>query len=227
MLEDINITIPQGNTLGIIGTVGSGKTTLVNLLLRLYTVQDNMIYIGDKDINKIPIEVIRKNICYITQDNFLFSNTIEKNISLFKQGYSEKEIMKSTKEAMIYDEIQEMSDGIYTMIGERGVDLSGGQKQRIAVSRAFLNSSDIVIFDDTFSALDNKTEGKLLENIKKMTQNKTCIIISSRISDIKDADEIIVLENGKIAERGTHQQLVEQEENYYTFYKQQISQNNE
>lgn len=227
VLEDINITIPQGNTLGIIGTVGSGKTTLVNLLLRLYTVQDNMIYIGDKDINKIPIEVIRKNICYITQDNFLFSNTIEKNISLFKQGYSEKEIMKSTKEAMIYDEIQEMSDGIYTMIGERGVDLSGGQKQRIAVSRAFLNSSDIVIFDDTFSALDNKTEGKLLENIKKMTQNKTCIIISSRISDIKDADEIIVLENGKIAERGTHQQLVEQEENYYTFYKQQISQNNE
>lgn len=226
VLEDINITIPQGKTLGIIGTVGSGKTTLANLLLRLYSVQDNMIYIGDKDINQIPIETIRKNICYITQDNFLFSNTIEKNISLFKQGYSEKEIMKSTKEAMIYDEIQEMNDGIYTVIGERGVDLSGGQKQRIAVSRAFLNSSDIVIFDDTFSALDNKTEGKLLENIKKMTKNKTCIIISSRISDIKDADEIIVLESGRIIERGTHQSLVEKEGSYYKFYQQQISQKN-
>ena len=226
VLKDINITIGQGKTLGIIGTVGSGKTTLANLLLRLYSVQDNMIFIGDQDINQIPIEAIRKNICYITQDNFLFSNTIEKNISLFKKGYSEKEIMKSTKEAMIYDEIQEMDDGIYTVIGERGVDLSGGQKQRIAVSRAFLNSSDIVIFDDTFSALDNKTEGKLLENIKKMTQNKTCIIISSRISDIKDADEIIVLESGEIIERGVHQSLVEQQGNYYQFYKQQISQNN-
>lgn len=227
VLKDINITIPQGKTLGIIGTVGSGKTTLTNLLLRLYSVQDNMIYIGDKDINQIPIETIRKNICYITQDNFLFSNTIENNISLFKQGYSEKEIMKSTKEAMIYDEIQEMNEGIHTIIGERGVDLSGGQKQRIAVSRAFLNSSDIIIFDDTFSALDNKTEEILLENIKKMTQNKTCIIISSRISDIKDADEIIVLENGKIIERGTHQSLIEKKGNYDKFYRQQISQKGE
>ena len=119
VLKDINITIGQGKTLGIIGTVGSGKTTLANLLLRLYSVQDNMISIGNQDINQIPIETIRKNICYITQDNFLFSNTIEKNISLFKKGYSEKEIMKSTKEAMIYDEIQEMNDGIYTVIGER------------------------------------------------------------------------------------------------------------
>lgn len=226
VLEDIDITIPQGKTLGVIGTVGSGKTTLANLLLRLYSVPDNMIYIGDKDINKIPVETIRKNICYITQDNFLFSNTIEKNISLFRKGYSEKEIMKSTKEAMIYDEIQDMNEGIYTVIGERGVDLSGGQKQRIAVSRAFLNSSDIVIFDDTFSALDNKTEEKLLENIKKMTENKTCIIISSRISDIKDADEIVVLENGKIIERGTHQSLIEQKGSYDKFYRQQISQNN-
>ncbi|MCI9178071.1 MAG: ABC transporter ATP-binding protein [Clostridia bacterium] len=226
VLEDINIVIPQGKTLGIMGTVGSGKTTLVNLLLRLYSVPDGMIYIGEKDINKIPIETIRKNICYITQDSFLFSNTIEKNISLFKKGYTEKEIMKSTKEAIIYDEIQEMSQGIYTMIGERGVDLSGGQKQRIAISRAFLNNSDIVIFDDTFSALDNKTEEKLLENIKTMTQNKTCIIISNRISDLKDADEIVVLESGKMIEKGTHESLIAQRGNYYTFYSQQISKEN-
>ena len=223
VLSDICITIEQGKTLGIIGTVGSGKTTLVNLLLRLYTVSDGTIYIGEKDINQIPIETIRKNICYITQDNFLFSNTIEKNISLFKKGYTEKEIMKSTKEAMIYEEIQEMKEGIYTVIGERGVDLSGGQKQRVAVSRAFLNNADIVIFDDTFSALDNKTEEKLLENIKNMTKEKTCIIISSRISDIKEADEIIVLDDGKIVERGKHEELIMQEGQYYGFYEQQIS----
>lgn len=223
VLSDICITMEQGKTLGIIGTVGSGKTTLVNLLLRLYTVQDGTIFIGNKDINQIPIETIRKNICYITQDNFLFSNTIEKNIRLFKKGYTEKEIMKSTKEAMIYDEIQEMKEGIYTIIGERGVDLSGGQKQRVAVSRAFLNNADIVIFDDTFSALDNKTEEKLLENIKNMTKEKTCIIISSRISDIKEADEIIVLDNGKIIERGKHEELIMQEGQYYGFYEQQIS----
>lgn len=223
VLEDITITIPQGKTLGIMGTVGSGKTTLVNLLLRLYSVPDGSIWIGKEDINKIPIETIRKNICYITQDNFLFSNTIEKNISLFKKGYTEREVKKSIQKAMIAEEIEEMSDGIYTLIGERGVDLSGGQKQRVAVSRAFLNRADIVIFDDTFSALDNKTEQKLLENIKEMTKSKTCIIISSKVSDVKDADEIVILEGGKIVEKGNHQNLVAKEGEYYKFYRQQIS----
>lgn len=224
VLEDICITIPQGKTLGVIGTVGSGKTTLVNLLLRLYSVPNGTIQIGEQDINKIPIEKIRRNICYITQDNFLFSNTIEKNISLFKTDYSEDEVIESTKEAMIYDEIQSMNHGIYTIIGERGIDLSGGQKQRIAISRAFLNNADIIIFDDTFSALDNRTEKKLLANIKEMTKQKSCIIISSKIVDIKEADEIIVLKQGKIVERGTHQELLSQKGVYDQFYQQQISQ---
>lgn len=222
-LEDISITVKQGETLGIIGTVGSGKTTLMNLLLKLYSVPDGMIKIGNQDINEIPIEILRKNICYITQDNFLFSNTIENNIKLFKENYKEKDIIKSTKNAMIYDEISQMENGIYTVIGERGVDLSGGQKQRIAISRAFLNEADIVIFDDTFSALDNKTEKSLLENIKKMSKNKTCFIISSRISDIKDADNIIVLDNGRIIEQGVHSELVEKRGSYYQFYKQQTT----
>ena len=222
VIEDVSITIPQGKTLGIIGTVGSGKTTLMNLLLHLYAIPDGMIKIGNKDINEIPIEILRENICYITQDNFLFSNTIEKNISLFKGDYTEDDIINSTKDAIIYEEIQEMENGIYTAIGERGVDLSGGQKQRVAISRAFLNRADIVIFDDTFSALDNKTEKSVLENIKKMSEKKTCIIISSRISDIKDADNIIVLEHGKIQEQGTHEELVKKEGNYYQFYRQQL-----
>lgn len=138
-VSNINIHIEAGKTLGIIGTVGSGKTTLMNLLLRLYSVPKNKIFIDEKDINEIPLQVLRDNICYITQDNFLFSTTLKENISLFKDIYEEKEIHESTENAMIHDEIAEMPQGIETVIGERGVDLSGGQKQRVVISRAFLN----------------------------------------------------------------------------------------
>ena len=122
---------------------------------------------------------------------------------------------------MIYDEIKEMKDGIYTIIGEKGIDLSGGQKQRVVLSRAFLNNSSIVIFDDTFSALDNRTEQHVLNNIKKLVKNKTCIIVSNRISDIKDCDKIVVLEKGRIIERGNHDSLLEEKGSYYDFYNSQ------
>lgn len=171
-LKNINLTIKKGETLGIIGTIGSGKTTLMNLLLKLYQVKNGQITIDGKDINEIPIEVLRENICYITQDNFLFSTTLKDNISLFKEGYEDDDIYKSTQKAMIKEDIDNMKNGIETIIGERGVDLSGGQKQRVVISRAFLQNSNFVIFDDTFSALDNKTEKKLLENVKKMTTRK-------------------------------------------------------
>ncbi len=207
-LKNINITIPKGKTLGIIGTIGSGKTTLMNLLMKLYTIQNGHITIGGKDINEIPTEVIRNSICYITQERFLFSTTIKENITLFKENYEEKDIMDSTKNSMLKDEIQEMKNGMNTMIGERGIDLSGGQKQRVILSRAFLQKSNIVILDDAFCALDNKTQEGVLENVRQLTQNKTCIIISNRISDIKEADEIIVLEEGEIIQRGVHENLI-------------------
>ena len=127
---------------------------------------------------------------------------------------------------MIYDEIQEMEDGIDTVIGEKGIDLSGGQKQRVVISRAFLSDSNIVIFDDTFSALDNKTEESLLKNIRELTKNKTCIIISNRISDIKHCDEIVVLEHGNIVERGKHSELIKNKNKYYEFYKNQAEKSN-
>lgn len=223
VLENISLTIKRGETLGIIGTIGSGKTTLMNLLLKLYTVKDGRIFIDGNDINQIPTEVLRENICYITQDNFLFSTTIKENIRLFKNGFEDEEIKESTQQAMLKDEIENLRNGIDTIIGERGVDLSGGQKQRVVISRAFLKNSNFVIFDDTFSALDNKTEEKLLENVRKATEGKTCIIISNRISDIKDADNIIVLDGGKIVQKGKHENLINEEGLYAKFYLQQSS----
>ena len=221
VLENINIDIKKGESLGIIGVVGSGKTTLMNLLLKLYDVERGKIFIDGKDINDIPVKTIRDNICYITQDNFLFSATLKENINLFKDEYKDENIEDSTKQAMIYDEISHMDDGINTVIGEKGIDLSGGQKQRVVISRAFLNNSNIIIFDDTFSALDNRTEQHVLNNIKELTKNKTCIIVSNRISDIKDCDKIIVLEQGEIVEQGNHQTLLQKDGKYQEFYQNQ------
>lgn len=221
VLEHINIDIKQGETLGIIGVVGSGKTTLMNLLLKLYNVERGKIFIDGIDINDIPTKKIRDNICYITQDNFLFSASLKENINLFKDEYKDEEIEESTKMAMIYEEISEMQEGIHTIIGEKGIDLSGGQKQRVVISRAFLNNSNIVIFDDTFSALDNRTEQHVLNNIKKLTKDKTCIIISNRISDIRDCDKIIVLEQGAIVEQGNHESLLKEHKKYYEFFESQ------
>lgn len=222
-LKNIDINVKKGKTLGIIGTIGSGKTTLANLLTRLYPVPNGKIIIGGIDINDIPITDLRKSICYITQDNFLFSTTLKENIKLFKEGFNDREIEDSTRRAMIYNEIGEMKNGIDTIIGERGVDLSGGQKQRVAISRAFLLRSNIVIFDDAFSALDNKTEEKVMKNVEELCKEKTCIIISNRISDIKNADEIIVLEEGKIIQKGVHEELILEDGLYRKFYNQQSS----
>ncbi len=223
VLSHINIKINKGETLGIIGTIGSGKTTLMNLLLRLYPVPDEKIKIDGKDINEIPLLTLRNHICYITQDNFLFSTSLKENIKLFKDGFEDEEVKESTKNAMVYDDIEKMQNGIDTIIGERGVDLSGGQKQRVVISRAFLNKSKVVIFDDTFSALDNKTEQMVLNNVKELVKDKTCIIISNRISDIKDANQIIVLDGGNIIESGTHETLLNKQGKYYNFYKEQTA----
>ena len=220
-LENINVEIKKGETLGIIGTIGSGKTTLMNLLARLYSIPRGKITIDGKDINDIPIEILRDSICYITQDNFLFSSTLKDNISLFKEEYRIDEIKDSTKKAVIYDEIAKMPKGIETKIGERGTDLSGGQKQRVAISRAFLKNSSILIFDDTFSALDNRTSQTLLDNIKEFSGKKTCIIISNKVSDVKNSDKIIVLKAGNIIEQGKHDQLIKNNGLYKEFYDQQ------
>lgn len=213
VLKNINLSVKKGETIGIIGTIGSGKTTLMNLLTKLYSVPNGKIMIDGKDINEIPVETLRNNICYISQDNFLFSSTIKNNVSLFKDDYEEDEISDSTKKAMIYDDIKEMPKGIDTKLGERGSGLSGGQRQRVAISRAFLKNSEILVFDDTFSALDNKTSEKLIENISELANGRTSIIISNKVSDVKNSDKIVVLDKGEIVEEGTHEELLENRRN--------------
>ncbi len=223
VLNDINLTIKQGQTLGVIGTIGSGKTTIANLLLKLYDVEDNKIFIGGTDINKINTKNLRDNFCYITQENFLFSTTIKENINLFDDSFEEDNILESIEKSAFKDDLTNMPDGIEQIIGEKGITLSGGQKQRVAIARAFLFNKNFVIFDDTFSAVDNKTEKIILENLKQLLKNKTAIIISNRISDVKIADKIIVLDQGKIIQQGTHEELIACDGLYRDFYIEQSS----
>lgn len=222
VLKDVNITIEKGKTLGIIGTIGSGKTTIANLLLRLYDIEDGKIFINGKDINQIDIEEIRNSFCYITQTNFLFSASVKDNIKLF-QDFPEKAIIESSNKAALIEDINNMKDGIDTIVGEKGITLSGGQKQRVAIARAFLTNKNFVIFDDTFSALDNKTEKIILDNLKDLLKDKTCIIISNRISDVKHADKIIVMDDGEIVQNGIHKELLLEEGLYKEFYIEQSS----
>ena len=222
VLKDINLTIKSGETLGIIGTIGSGKSTIANLLLKLYEVNDNQIFIDGKDINKIDTEELRNSFCYIAQENFLFSKSIRENIKLFKD-FSNDDINKSSSKAALTEDINNMEKGIETIVGEKGITLSGGQKQRVAIARAFLFNKNYVIFDDTFSALDNRTEKLILDNLKEFMENKTCIIISNRISDVKQADKIIVLDKGEIVQKGTHSKLLSEDGLYREFYNEQSS----
>lgn len=224
-LKDINITIKKGETLGIVGRTGSSKTTLINLLLRLYNVENGKILINGKDINKIPLDTLRHNIGFVSQDPFLFSTTLAENINLAYNELNMDKVIEATRNADVYDNIMDFPEGFDTMVGERGVTLSGGQKQRSSIARALIKNPDILILDDCLSAVDAKTEVKILDNLKKIMKDKTSIIISHRISAVKEANQIIVLEQGKIAQKGTHEQLKNQEGIYREIYeKQQIEQ---
>lgn len=222
VLHNINLMVPEGHTLGIVGETGSGKSTLVNLLLKMFNVEDNKISYGGTDINDFKIDSLRSQFGLVPQDNFLFSASISENIRFFKNIYSQAEVENAAKNSCIYENIMEFTEGFDTILGERGVNISGGQKQRISIARALLKNPEILILDDALSSVDTITEAEIIKNISKVRKHKTSIIISHRISAVMEADEIIVLDKGQIAERGTHSQLLLKGGLYSEIYKFQF-----
>ena len=207
-LEDINIHLGQGQTLGIVGRVGSGKTTLIKQLLRYYPVKEESIFLDGQAIEDYTIDSVRKSLAYVPQDQVLFSKSILENIN-FGRDMSMEKIQEAIDLADFAKDIDDMAKGLDTPVGERGVSLSGGQKQRLAIARALGQDPDILILDDSLSAVDGKTEKNILANLKKARQGRTTIITAHRLSGIMDADEIIVMDRGRIVERGSHQDLME------------------
>ncbi len=221
VLRNININIQAGKTLGIIGRTGSGKTTLVSLISRLLDVPGGTLYIDGLDVNSISLSTLRSSIGSVPQDTFLFSDTIAENIDFFRNRSTE-EIEAAAKTARIYDSINEFPQKFETVIGERGVTLSGGQKQRVAIARAVLGSPAILVLDDCLSAVDAHTEEEILRDLKNIMKQRTSIIVSHRISAVKDSDEIVVLDEGRIIERGTHDALLAQNGFYHELYNKQL-----
>ncbi len=207
-LEDVTFDIRPGETFAIMGKTGAGKSTIVNLMTRLFDTTGGKITFDGHDIRKIPLKVLRENIAYVPQDNFLFSEKLEQNIRFGKQNATMEEIIEACKIADIHENIKDFPEKYETMVGERGVTLSGGQKQRTSIARAILKDSPILIMDDSLSAVDTDTEDNILHNLREIRENKTTVIIAHRVSTVKNANHIIFLEDGKIAESGTYDELV-------------------
>ena len=208
VLHDVSFKINAGENVGIIGKTGCGKTTVVDLILRTYNVDDGTIFIDDKDINTIPIKTLRNNAAYVPQDNFLFSDTIENNIAFAFDEVDEEKVVKYAQLADIDGDIAGFDHGYKTVLGERGVTISGGQKQRTSIARALMKDANILILDDSVSAVDTKTEAILLNNLRETRKGKTTILIAHRISTIEKMDKILLMDDGKIIAIGTHEELL-------------------
>lgn len=226
VLSNLDFSIPQGSTLGILGGTGSGKSTLVQLLNRLYELQEGQgeITLGGKNIREIPLEWLRNNIGIVLQEPFLYSRTIKENIAASVPDATMEEIRQAAKIACVDDTIMSFPDGYDTLVGERGVTLSGGQRQRVAIARMLLQKAPIMIFDDSLSAVDSQTDAKIRKALSESCKNATVILISHRITTLMGADQILVLNQGKIQEQGTHEELISREGIYRQVYEIQMSQ---
>ncbi len=213
-LENVSFRIEPGESVGIVGKTGCGKTTLVNLILRIYNVADGTLFIDGKDVNTLSIESVRRACAYVPQDGFLFSDTIENNIAFASDTNDHDTVVRAAQLADIHENISEFSLGYGTVLGERGVTVSGGQKQRIAIARALMKDAPITILDDSVSAVDTKTEKTILDNLEKTRKGKTTILIAHRISTIERMDKLLFMDNGKVTAVGSHQELLESCEAY-------------
>ncbi|PTX42218.1 ATP-binding cassette subfamily B protein [Christiangramia gaetbulicola] len=222
-LKNVSFKVSKGETLAIIGKTGSGKSTILELIGRLYDIDQGEILIDERNIESLNLESLRESIGYVPQDAFLFSDSIRNNIKFGKTEASEEEIIAAAKNASVHKNIMGFSKGYDTVLGERGITLSGGQKQRVSIARAIIHDPEILLFDDCLSAVDTETEEEILNNLFEITKDKTTIIVSHRISSAKNADKIIILEDGQIVQKGTHQQLLDTPGYYKELYAKQLN----
>lgn len=222
-LKNVTFTVKKGETLAILGKTGSGKSTILSLISRLYDVTDGRITIDQAEISTLNLNDLRNNIGIVPQDAFLFSDTIKNNIKFGNQHATDEEVMDAAKNAVVHDNIIAFNKQYDTILGERGITLSGGQKQRVSIARAIIKNPAILLFDDCLSAVDTETEETILNNLFEICKDKTTIIVSHRVSSAKNADKIIILEDGKIIQQGSHNQLINQEGYYSSLYLKQLS----
>jgi ATP-binding cassette subfamily B protein len=222
-LDNISFTIKKGETLAVLGKTGSGKSTLLSLITRMYDIKNGNILIDEKNIDQVNLYDLRNSIGIVPQDAFLFSDSIKNNIKFGKENATDEEVFNAAKTAVVHDNIMNFNNQYETVLGERGITLSGGQKQRVSIARAIIKNPEILLFDDCLSAVDTETEEQILNNLLQISKNKTTIIVSHRVSSAKNADKIIILDEGKIIQEGSHNQLINEEGYYAELYLKQLS----
>lgn len=221
-LKNLSFILEKGKSLAIIGRTGAGKTTVASLVARMYDSSSGQVLIDDQELNKINLSDLRNSIGYVPQEAFLFSDTIARNIAFGADSDDQEAVIKAAKNAEVHENIMGFPNGYDTKVGERGITLSGGQKQRVSIARAIIKNPQLLIFDDCLSAVDTETEESILKNLREIIEDRTTLIISHRVSSVKDADKIIVLENGSLIEEGNHEDLMEKDGYYRSMYEQQL-----
>jgi ATP-binding cassette subfamily B protein len=222
-LKGISFMVKKGETLAILGKTGSGKSSILSLITRMYDIKEGTIIIDGKKIDEVNLYDLRKSIAIVPQDAFLFSDTIKNNIKFGNENATDEEVIDAAKKAVVHNNIIDFKKQYETILGERGITLSGGQKQRISIARAIIKKPEILLFDDCLSAVDTETEEQILNNLLEITKDKTTIIVSHRVSSAKNADKIIIIDEGQIIQEGTHNQLVNQKGYYAELYLKQLS----